>query len=110
MNNLENIIRNTSDSNTKYELCKIYKYMNENNNDINFDKISNKNYNENPSNNNVNEFLNEDNKKNVSYNISPKIQGQNSIKDIKQIMSLQKNNNNPVVNERLKKKHIINLH
>ena len=73
MNNLENIIRNTSYSNTKNELFKIYKYMNDNNNDINFDKISNKNYNQNPSNNNVNEFLNEDNKKNVSYNISPKI-------------------------------------
>ena len=50
MNNLENIIRNTSDSNTKNELFKIYKYMNDNNNDINFDKISNKNCNQNPSN------------------------------------------------------------
>ena len=59
MNNLENIIRNTSDSNTKNKLFQIYKYMNNNNNDINFDKISNKNYNQNPSNNNVNEFLNE---------------------------------------------------
>ena len=37
--------------------------MNDNNNDINFDKISNKNYNENPSNNNVNEFLNENKEK-----------------------------------------------
>jgi hypothetical protein len=73
MNNLENIIRNTSYSNTKNELFKIYKHTNDNNNDINFAKISNKNYNQNPSNNNVNEFLNEDNKKNVSYNISPKI-------------------------------------
>ena len=113
MNNLENIIRNTSDSNTKYELCKIYKYMNDNsnNNDINFDKISNKNYNQNPNNwnkNNVNKFLNEDNKKNVTYNISPKIQGQNSNKGIKQTMSPQKNNNNPVVNERLKNKNYIN--
>ena len=113
MNNLENIIRNTSDSNTKNELFKIYKYMNDNsnNNDINFDKISNKNYNQNPNNwnkNNVNKFLNEDNKKNVTYNISPKIQGQNSNKGIKQTMSPQKNNNNPVVNERLKNKNYIN--
>ena len=113
MNNLENIIRNTSDSNTKNELFKIYKYMNDNsnNNYINFDKISNKNYNQNPNNwnkNNVNKFLNEDNKKNVTYNISPKIQGQNSNKGIKQTMSPQKNNNNPVVNERLKNKNYIN--
>ena len=113
MNNLENIIRNTSDSNTKNELFKIYKYMNDNsnNNEINFDKISNKNSNQNPSNwnkNNVNKFLNEENKKNVTYNISPKIQGQNSIKGIKQTMSPQKNNNNPVVNERLKNKNYIN--
>ena len=113
MNNLENIIRNTSDSNTKNELFKIYKYMNDNsnNNDINLDKISNKNYNQNPNNwnkNNVNKFLNEDNKKNVTYNISPKIQGQNSNKGIKQTMSPQKNNNNPVVNERLKNKNYIN--
>ena len=50
MNNLENIIRNTSYSNTKNKLFKIYKYMNDNNNDINFDKISNKNNNQNPSN------------------------------------------------------------
>ena len=50
MNNLENIIRNTSDSNTKNKLFQIYKYMNNNNNDINFDKISNKNNNQNPSN------------------------------------------------------------
>ena len=113
MNNLENIIRNTSDSNTKNELFKIYKYMNDNsnNNDINLDKISNKNYNQNPNNwnkNNVNKFLNEDNKKNVTYNISPKIQGQNSNKGIKQTMSPQQNNNNPVVNERLKNKNYIN--
>ena len=50
LNNLENIIRNTSDSNTKNQLFKIYKYMNDNNNDINFDKINNKNNNQNPSN------------------------------------------------------------
>ena len=75
MNNLENIIRNTSYSNTKNELFKIYKHMNDNNNDTNFDKISNKINNQNPSNNNVNEFLNEDNKNNDTYNISPKIQG-----------------------------------
>ncbi len=50
LNNLENIIRNTSYSNTKNELFKIYKYMNDNNNDINFDKINNKNNNQNPSN------------------------------------------------------------
>ena len=52
MNNLENIIRNTSDSNTKNELFKIYKYMNDNsnNNDINLYKISNKKYKQNPNN------------------------------------------------------------
>ena len=128
MGNLENIIRNTNDSNTKNDLFKLYRYMNDkinNNIEISNEKpsttksFSNPNLNANNWNkSNVNKFFNDDNNnnnktpsqnKNINYNNmgnSPKKQNPNKI--IKQTMSPQKSNNNPVVNERLKNKNYIN--
>ena len=96
MENLENIIRNTNDSNIKNELFKVYKYMNDNCNIEDEEKISS------PEN----------------YNLNKNVSGQNTIKDI----NIQKgnnnnnnnnnnsnnNNNNQNVNERLKNKSYIN--
>jgi len=96
MQNLENIIRNTNDSNIKNELFKVYKYMNDNCNIEDEEKISS------PEN----------------YNLNKNVSGQNTIKDI----NIQKgnnnnnnnnnnsnnNNNNQNVNERLKNKSYIN--
>ena len=129
MGNLENIIRNTNDSNTKNDLFKLYRYMNDsinNNIEISNEKISpttkslsNPNLSSNNWNkSNVNKFFNDDNNnktpsqnKNKNYNAmgnSPQKQNPNTLKMIKQTMSPEKSNNNPLVNERLKNKNYIN--
>ncbi len=133
MGNLENLIRNTNDSNTKNDLFKLYRYMNDrinNNMEVSNQKpptiksFSNPNLNEsNKNKSNANKIFNDDNNKNnnnkttsqnknVNYNImgnSPKKQNPSTIKIIKQTMSPQKSNNiNQGVNERLKNKNYIN--
>jgi hypothetical protein len=103
MQNLENIIRNTNDSNIKNELFKVYKYMNDNCNIDEEDKIGST----------------------QNYNLNKNITGQNVVKGIKQTGNTPKSNNNinnsnnisnnnnnsnnnQNVNERLKNKSYIN--
>jgi kinesin family protein 3/17 len=103
MENLENIIRNTNDSNIKNELFKVYKYMNDNCNIDEEDKIGST----------------------QNYTLNKNITGQNVVKGIKQTGNTPKSNNNinnsnnisnnnnnsnnnQNVNERLKNKSYIN--
>ena len=98
MENLENIIRNTNDSNIKNELFKVYKYMNDNCNIDDNDKIAST----------------------QNYTLNKNIISQNAVKGNKQTMNIKKNNNNnninnnnnnnnnQNVNERLKNKSYIN--